>query len=146
MKKYLNKKLFAYTILPIMVFVLVGAGTASAHGNFMGFGSNATPAEIAQMQTKRFNEEASLLGVSVDKVKQAWAEGKTLKELALANGITAEQLKLKLATAKQQQMKERFATLVSQGVITQAQADLRLSFIDKQALKGKAGRGHRFGK
>lgn len=140
MKKYLNKKFIPYAILPVMAMALIGAGTASAHGLF-GFGSNATPQEIATAQTDRFTQEAALLGISVDAVKSAWAEGKTLEELATANGITADQLHQKMEDARKQHMKDQLAMLVSQGVITQVQADQRSAFIDKQAASGNTGRG-----
>jgi len=122
---------------------LLGAGVASAHGLF-GFGSQATPEQIAQAQTNRFTQEASLLGISVDDVKNAWAKGETLQQLATEHGITTGQLQQKLKDAALQRMKDNLQTLVTQGVITQAQADARLQFMQTQSQNNSSkGFGHR---
>ena len=135
----MKKKLFAYAVIPATALALLGAGLVSAHG--FGFGmSNLTPQQIAQNQTDRFTQEATLLGVTVDEVKAAWAKGQTLEELATSKGITADQLKTKMQELRQTQMKAQLQTLVDQGVITQDQMNQRLSFMQTQAANNK-GRG-----
>lgn len=115
-------------------------------GGFGPFGSTATPEEIASRQTQVFTGQANLLGLSIDDVKQAWAEGKTTKELAATKGITDAQLQEKLQTARTARIEAQLKTLVDKGVITQAQADQRLAFMTKQttdnAGRGGRGRGH----
>ncbi len=128
----MKKKYLSLAVIPALALVLLGAGQASAHGWF-GMGNNATPDEIAQSQQSMFQKEADLLGVSVDDVKNAWAQGKTLQQLAQEKGISQDQLKQKLADARKQQMSDHLKTLVDKGVITQAQADQRLQFMQQQA-------------
>jgi coproporphyrinogen III oxidase-like Fe-S oxidoreductase len=148
-----KKKMVWYGILPALALVLLGVSTASAHGmggwGMIGGTKNITPEEIAQRQTEMFQNEATLLGLSVDEVKVAWAAGKSIKQLADEKGISEDTLKQKMANAHQQQMKDHLATLVGQGVITQDQADQRLKFIETQATQmkqGGKGMGHGFGR
>lgn len=137
-----NKKLFVYAGLPLATLGLIGASQASAHGMF-GFGSQATPEQKAQVQTQIFQNQANLLGVSVDEVKNAWASGKGLKDLATEKGITEDQLKEKIKAQRESEIKQNLQDLVNQGVITQAQADQRLQFMqnNQNSFKGMRGRG-----
>lgn len=139
-------------MVPALALTFIGVGTASAHGpgmGFKGFGfgaSKATAEQIAEVQTNRFQEVATLLGISVQEVKQAWAEGKTIQQLATAHGITAEQLKQKMIDARAQQMKGHLKILVDKGVITQAQADQRLAVMQNMKTKKQVrGFGHMHG-
>lgn len=139
----MKRKYISYLVLPVMAFALLGVGTASAHGWF-GMGSSATPEQMAQAQVSIFQQQANLLGVSVDEVKTAWAQGKSLQAQATEKGITQEQLKQKMQDARKQQIKTQLQALVTQGVITQAQADQRAAFIDQQIQNkqnGRIGRG-----
>lgn len=138
-----KKKILAYAIVPAFAIALLSAGVVSAHG--FGFGmSSATPEQIAEKQNTMFSQQANLLGISVDEVKNAWASGKSLQELATEKGITQAQLQEKLQAQRDQRTKDKLAALVSQGVITQSQADARLSFLQTK-MQNKAGgfKGHR---
>lgn len=136
----MKKKLFAYAAIPALALALTGAGIASAHG-FTGSGlAQKDPAQFAQNQQDRFNQEASLLGISVDDVKAAWAKGETLQQLAQEHNITADQLKQKMRDQRQQQIKTSLQVLVDKGIITQAQADTRLQAIQTQ-MQNNQGKG-----
>jgi DNA-binding phage protein len=140
----LKHKIIALTMIPAFVGIgFLGVNAASAHGLFGSFGSTLTPDEIAGRQQTMFQKEADLLGVSVDDVKAAWAAGKSLAELASEKGITKEQLQQKLKDARLAEFKTQLQTLVDKGVITQAQADQRLQYIQNQQEKmnGKIGGG-----
>lgn len=138
----MKKKILMYAIIPALGFsALIGVGAASAHG-FFGMFNNLTPEQIGTQQQTMFQQQADILGISVDDVKNAWAEGKSLKTLAEEKGITQEQLQAKMKEARLQQMKSNLQILVSQGVITQAQADKRLQFMQNESANGKGGRGH----
>lgn len=122
----------------------LGVMSASAMG-FGGMGMNSTLSadEIATRQTTMFTQHASLIGATVDEVKNAWAEGKSFQTLATEKGITKEQLQAKMQAQRTELMKKHLATLVSKGVITQAQADKRLIAVQtKQANKNTAGEKH----
>jgi len=87
----MKRKILAYAILPAAGLGILGASVASAHGLFGGM-SNLTPDQIATRQQTIFQNEANVLGVSVDDVKNSWAQGKTLLQIAQDHGITQAQL------------------------------------------------------
>jgi len=120
----MNKKVLLYSL--IAVFGLGALGVASVSAAGFGFGQQATPEEIASRQTSMFERQASLLGVSVDVVKQGWAEGKTLPETATANGISLDTLQQKMTAEREVQRTNHLQTLVDQGVITKDQMSARL--------------------
>ena len=142
----MKKQYALYAATPILALSLLGAGMVSAHGmGGWGFGSKATPQEMATNLSTRFQAEATLLGISVDEVKAAWALGKNVQQLAQEKGITKEQLQQKLKDQNTAQMTTQLKALVAAGVITQAQADQRLQFMNNQTAKvGKHGRGMMF--
>ncbi len=139
----MKNKLLLYAIFPVIGLGLLGFSAASAHGMFGGFGgvSNMTPEQIVTRQQTMFQNEANMLGLSVDIVKEGWAEGKSLLQIATDNGITKEALQQKMKDAQTAQLKSQLQTLVDQGVITQAQADKRMAFVSRQAANGKLNKG-----
>jgi hypothetical protein len=151
-----KKKILLATILPLLAVVVIGATMVSAQGGSgMGHGPGgygfieATPEEVVTRHTAMFEQQANILGISVDAVKQAWAEGQSFSDLASANGISEDDLQNKMKELAKTKIKEHLQTLVSQGVITQAQADQRLqiesSMIDSGMGKGFGKGGHRGG-
>ncbi len=134
------------TIASVLTLVAFGAVSASAMGFGGGMMSNLTSDEIATRQTTMFQQQAALLGATLDEVKQAWADGKDMKTLASEKGITETQLQEKMKTLRGAQMKTQLSALVSKGVITQAQADKRIATMAaKQASEktdGKKGGRH----
>lgn len=140
-------KIVAYSAIPLVGIAMLSANIASAHG-FDGFGgmlgmsSNAggNSAEFASNLQTRFQNEANFLGISVDDIKAGWAEGKTIEEIAKEHNITADQLQQKFKDQRLANMKTNLQSLVSAGVITQAQADSRLSFMQSNIDKGFAGK------
>lgn len=137
----MKKKLLLYAALPVLGLGFLGLNMSSAHGLFSGFGLNLTPDQIATRQQDMFQKEADLLGISVDDVKNGWADGKTLLQIAQDHGITKEQLQQKMKDAQLQQMETQLQTLVDKGVITQAQADKRMQVIEQQFATGNYGKG-----
>lgn len=138
MKKMKNK-LLIYAIFPVIGLGLLGFSGASAHGLFGGFGgaSNMTPEQVVARQQAMFQREADMLGLSIDIVKEGWAEGKNLLQIAAENGITKEQLQQKMKDAQIAQLKAQLDILVANGTITQAQADRRMNFVAHQFASGK---------
>lgn len=139
------KKIGAISALSLASLGVFSASAMGMGGGMMG--QNLTPDEVATRQTAMFTQQASLIGATVDEVKNAWAEGKSLQTLATEKGITKEQLQAKMQAQRQGQMKTHLTTLVSKGVITQAQADKRLATMQtKSASKdGKGMHGGRGG-
>jgi hypothetical protein len=143
----MNGKYVMYALIPAFALALAAGGVASARGMFGGFGqSNLTPDQIAENQQTRFQNEANLLGISVDEVKNAWAAGKNMRDLAAEKGVSQDQLHTKMLELQKQQMKSQLSTLVNKGVITQAQADLRSQFIDQMSSNTSTKSGRGFGR
>jgi major membrane immunogen (membrane-anchored lipoprotein) len=141
----MKKKFFAYAILPVLgLALLVGPASTSAMGFgwFGGFGKSDTDAMATRMQNM-FQNEAKILGINVDDVKNCWAQGKNIWQCAQDHGITKEQLQQKMKDARAQQLKAQMQALVDKGVITQAQADQRLQWMQNKTQNAK---GHEFGK
>lgn len=134
-------KVMTYAALPILGLGLLGVGTALASGGFGFMNSNLTPVQIAQNQQTMFQNEANLLGISIDDVKSGWAAGKTLSQIAADHGITQTQLTQKIKDAQLANLKTQLQGLVSQGVITQVQADQRLAYMQTRVTKGKGHHG-----
>ena len=133
----MKNKLFAYAMIPALGLGFLGANVASAYW----MGSNATPQETATRQSEMFQETATLLGISVEAVKDAWSNGKSVSTLATENGITDEVLRTKMEAARKAKIAAHLQVLVTQGVITQAQADKRLATMETMKGKHKGGRG-----
>ncbi len=136
----MKKKYLIYTILPAMAFAVLGAGIASACGWFGGIG-NLSSDEIATRQQTVFQNEAQILGISVDELKEDWAEGKTIQQIMQEKGITQEQVQARMKDLQTQQMKSFLRALVDKGVITQAQADKRIQVMQNQLQNGKMNKG-----
>lgn len=133
-----KKKVLGYSVSALALAMLLSAGSASAFGGGMGgFNKNLTPDQIATNHSTMFAEQAALIGVTVDEVKDAWAKGISFVELAKSKGITEEALKAKMKIAHTTKMKENLQSLVTKGVITQAQADTRLATMEKKMAEMK---------
>lgn len=134
----MKKKYLLTAFAPVMALALIGVTPAFAHGMGWIGSSTATPQDIAKRQTDMFTQEAKLLGLTVDQVKEGWAQGMSLPEIATAHGISQTDLQKKITDARKQQLSETLKTLVGQGVITQKQADARLQAIQKRIENGEA--------
>lgn len=138
----MRKRVLITLIVAIIGLTAIGATAVSAHG---WFASEPTPDELVQQTTDRFQKEADLLGVSVDDVKNAWAKGQTLPELAEEKGISETDLQKRMTDARQEQLAANLKTLVDRGVITQEQANQRLSVMEER-LNDVKGFGHGMGR
>lgn len=138
------KKAGVMGVLSLTAFGVMSASAMGFGGGFNGMGGGTLSAdEIATRHTTMFSQQAGMIGASVDEVKNAWASGKDFATLAKEKGLTAEQLAVKLQAQRTTQMKDHLATLVSKGVITQSQADARLTFVqNNQNTKGHMGGKH----
>ncbi|MDD5146605.1 MAG: hypothetical protein PHN39_02595 [Candidatus Pacebacteria bacterium] len=139
----MKKKILLYSLFPALILGFVGVNAASAHGWFEGF-TSLDPDQMAAKQQTMFQNEADLLGISIGELKDAWAEGKTLAQIAQEKGITQQQLQDRMKQKREEQQKSYLKALVDKGVITQAQADKRLQFMEQQSSNKGVGKGMRF--
>ncbi|KKW17085.1 MAG: hypothetical protein UY56_C0004G0021 [Parcubacteria group bacterium GW2011_GWA1_50_14] len=143
----MKRKVALYGALSALAVTgILGVNFASAHGfggfGMFGGGSALTPDQIAERHQAMFENQAKILGVSVDAVKSGWADGKSLLDIAKESGITETQLAEKMQAARLGEMESHMKTLVEKGVITQAQADKRLKFMESNQGKMTGGGGH----
>ena len=71
----MRKKLIAYSFLPVLGLGIFGVNFASAYGIFGGFG-NIAPDEVATRQQNLFQEQATILGLNIDDVKNEATYGR----------------------------------------------------------------------
>ncbi len=148
----MKKKYLVYAILPVIalaIFAALSSTRASAHdlrgglGGVIGwFGIPSNPLtheQTAQMQEQMFESKAQILGISVDEVKAAWAQGKSPRDLIEEKGLNQEEIQARAGEAVKQRLAEHLQVLVDQDVITQAQADQRLQFMQDRL---QSGMGH----
>lgn len=128
-----NKK--KYFLIPAFaVLALLGGGAALAQGG-MGGMFIGDPTVAVQRFDEHMTEQAGILGISVEEMKNYWSQGKNLQEIAKEKGISETDLQAKMKAAREAQMKQFLQNLVSQGKITQAQADARLKFMSENQAK-----------
>lgn len=132
------KKILLVTV-PALALVLASASLASAHGPFGGWMEKS--GDIAD----HFAHQAQMFGLSVDQVKNAWAEGKTMADLIDEYNLDEDAFRTKMQAERHAQVEARLAEMVSAGVITQAQADTRLTWMAEREADGDFGPGQGFG-
>ncbi len=137
MKK--TKYILPMLAIPALALTLLGAGVASASGTW----NNLSPEDLAKRQQTMFEHQSTLLGIPVNEVKDAWAQGKNIQDLAKEKGISETDLKAKMDAQRKQNQQDRLKALVTSGVITQAQADQRLKFEENNPKKGRHMMGQR---
>ncbi|MDO8509909.1 MAG: hypothetical protein Q7S24_02085 [bacterium] len=136
-----------YFMVPAFAFLaLFGAGSALANG-----GSNQVwkldPVKAVSDWTNRMSSDAGVLGISIDDMKNYWANGKNVAEIAKEKGISNADLQAKMKAIRIAEVKAQLQVLVEKGVITQAQADARLRFTQDNVGKkfnhmGRGRHGH----
>ena len=126
----MNKKLVSLTVLPALALTFVGTGAVSAFDG--GERGSATPKEKVERLDAMFEKKAELFGLDVGSIKTAWAEGKTMEELAEEHGIDLEALRAQHNEQRKIRRIEHINILVAECLITQAQADARFERIEQR--------------
>jgi ribosomal protein S20 len=128
-------KKLTYVFLGIFGIVLLSAGIVFAQNYMMG----VSPDELASKQQTMFQQTANILGISIDDVKNAWADGKTISQIAQDHNISQDQLQQKMKDYATQQMNSEMQTLVSKGVINQDQANRRMQTMQSKMSQMMGG-------
>lgn len=124
MKKYLA---------PFLVFsILLWANSIFAFWGLPGRidGSNFDKA-LEKLQNT-FERWSKILGISVDKIKDYWAEGLRPKEIIEKEGISTEKVRENMKNLRLENLKEFLQKLVDKGIITKEQMEKRLQFEQQQ--------------
>lgn len=122
-------------LILVGLIILFSASKTSAFG--WGWGNwklnNQTFVEKIQEMFERW---AKILGISVDKIKNYWSEGKTIKEIMEAEGISEDQIKERMKEQRLEEIKSFLQILVDKGIITKEQMEKRLEF-ERKLLEEK---------
>lgn len=91
-----------------------------------------------------FDTAAGVLGLTPEELFTELHGGKTVAEVAEAQGVEVEELQEALSAAREEAMRERIDQAVEDGEMSQEQADWMLEGLDQGFLPGP-GLGRRFG-
>ncbi len=138
----MKKKILIQSLITMGVLGLAGIGVVSAHGEF-GWLGTFDAEKFTERQQAMFQSQADLLGLDINKIKNYWSEGKSLQEIAQAEGITDEQLQERMKQSREQSLQKMMQSMVDKGIITQDQANKRLEIMKEKSSNGKFGHGHR---
>ncbi len=154
----IKKTLIVMSVLALVVaFGAVTAGSALAQtvtppaattptapysygfGHGFGFGHGGS--------TATFDAIAAALKLTPTELFEQLHSGKTLEEIATAQGVDIQDVTDAINAARTQDMKDRIAQAVTDGMMTQAQADWLLQGLEKgyMPLGGFGGRGRHGG-
>lgn len=141
-----TKNIIITSFLSLAILAAIGINSAYAHGWWGGnkhFSSDSK--EVAEKQVQRFQHQADMLEVGVDKVKQYWVQGMNMRDMAQDMGIDHKEMQNRMQQEKQEHRQDKIDTLVEEGVITQEQADSRLETDlthSKKKSRHQSQRGH----
>lgn len=125
-----------------------GSPTELFHGRGPGDGQGGRGLGQVELEAA-----AKVLGMTADELSTALKDGKTLQDLADTAGVAIEDVQAAIQAVHATEMRDRIAQAVTDGTITQANADWLLEGLDKGyigvpgafGLGGPHG-GHGFGK
>jgi len=138
----MSKRVLISIILPVLVLGILMVKPVEARGfGFGGLGFGRLNLEDwAERMEKTFENWANFLQISLEKVKNYWAEGKTPKEMMEAENISQEDVQKRMEEKRLEELKNQLQKLVERGIITQEQADKRLEWMKKQSENRAEGR------
>ena len=131
-------KKYALTLSTLTLVTILGVSSASAMK--MGMMANTDPEQFAKQHTEMFQKTATLFGISIADAKNYWIAGKDVRDIAKEKGISDADLKTKLNAQREADMKTSLQTLVTKGILTQAEADSRFATMNTK-MQNKEGKG-----
>ena len=142
-KKYLI--LIGGLLAALLVVGVVGATSVYAQGpttpgfGMMGNGRGPGEGRGFGLGDAELEAVAKVLGMTTDEVQSALQNGQTLLDLADAAGVDIADVHAAIQAVHVTEMRDRIQQSVSDGTMTQAQADWMLEGIDKGYMGGSAG-------
>lgn len=132
----MKMRYLALAFIPAMALAV--ATNASAHGFFGAF-KGMTPEEKAEHKQEMMATKAEILGVEVEVLEQAREDGVRRGELIEQLGLDKEEVRQRFKQAKIEHMQERLDHLVSEGELTQDEADQKMEKMQEHMEHGKHG-------
>jgi hypothetical protein len=110
------------------------------------FGPMGVDSEQAQAYREQTHAAvAEALGLSVEELDAAIAEGQTLAEIAEAQGVDLQAVHDTMAADRQEMMRQAIEQAVEDGQMDREQADWLLQGLEQGWMGGRGFRGHGFG-
>ena len=134
------KKFLICALLTVGILGLVGAGTVSAHGWFGGC-DNGQFINQEERHENMIQTKAEILGLNIDELNAAKEQGKCFHEIIEEQDLTMEQFRERMKELKSEQRQNRLNQFVTEGKITQEQADERLEAMNNRFENGEMGKG-----
>jgi hypothetical protein len=134
----MNKKVLVFSLAVLTIFTAIGISSVDARGfsqNNLGFNSD----QMTERRVQMIENNAELLGITVEQLENYHAEGKYMFEIAEELGLDVDNLREKIESNRQNRMKERLQDLVDDGKITQEQANERLESMQEFRGRGNFG-------
>lgn len=126
----MNKNLY-YGLAALSAVGLIGVGTASASGmrsSVKDHVSNMRGGGFGEMMsTDHFKEMSKIVGVDMEKVHERMEAGEDMNDIMKDMNIDRKEVHKKMAEHRREELGER----VSEGKLTQEQADRRLERMNK---------------
>lgn len=137
--KIMREKFLTFSILSILIlnFLIPNIAHAKGSNGFFWSFPNIKIDQWAEKLQSWFQNVANILGLTVDEVKNYWAEGKNIKQIIEEKGISQEEIKKRIKENCLSQLKSQLQFLVEKGIITQEQADKRYQVMEKQIQEGR---------
>ncbi len=132
----MDKKILWFSLLALVVLA-IGVSSVSARG-WLDREGDIDPEKVVERQSQMFEQQADLLGISIDQLKEYWAQGKNIMEIAEELGFSQEDLQEKRQAECQARLEQELQNLVENGTITQEQADARLEAMQNREI-GEGG-------
>lgn len=141
----MNKKL-VYALALVAAIGLGTIGSAYAQSDAATQGKKMGWHMDGKMGGPGLEMKAEALGMTTDELKTALNGGKKFQELLTEKGITKDDLKAKMEAAMKKKAEEHLQSLVTDGTLTQEEADVMKRVGEKLKAKFKAeGKGEGFG-
>ena len=132
--KFMKNKmliLIAGLLVALLVVGVIGATNSFAQGSSDLMQHGRGPGSPHGLGQPELEAAAKVLGMTTDEVSTALQSGKTLQNLADEAGVKIEDVQSAIQAAHATELRERIAQAVTDGTITQENADWLLEGLDK---------------
>jgi len=148
----MKKNIFLVLGIGFLVFSALGflnlAEARGFGGGMFGMGiMNQNNVDFSALMQQKFDSWSKILGISVDKVKNYWVQGKNLNDMIKAENLNLTDIQNRMKQIRLDNARQNLQKLVDSGIITQDQMNQRLEFMQNNSSNfGMRHFGFRFKK
>jgi len=135
----MKKNIFLVLGIGFLVFGTLGflnlAEARGFGGGMFGMGiMNQNNPDFSPLMQQKFDLWSKILGISVDKVKNYWAQGKNLNDMIKTENLNLTDVQNRMKQIKLDNARQNLQKLVDSGIITKDQMNQRLEFMKNNSL------------